>query len=189
MTFHALLGVISAVILGLAVVKLLQGILWMIHGRGQIKVYWVHLFWVMSAISGAFTHFWFIVRQRNVIGDVNFYGIADILWLPVLYYLLAGLLFPPSGKSDSADDRPVALRDFYYKNHAWIFGTLLAITLTNAGMLRNIITLNFPVDHFPGLYLLIWAFLLIALAVTPNKWVHMAVPILSLLGGFAMLLT
>ena len=96
MTFHALLGVLSAVIIGLAIVKLLKGILWMIHDRGQIKEYWVHQMWVIIALSGMFVHFWNIVRQRNVIGDVNFYWIADFLWLPVLYYLLAGLLFPPS---------------------------------------------------------------------------------------------
>jgi hypothetical protein len=185
MTFHALMGVLSAVIIGLAVVKLLQGILWMIHGRGQIKVYWVHLVWVAIIIYGANLHFWMIVRQRNVIGEVDFYGIADILWIPVLYYLLAGLLFPPPGERFSTDDHPVDLRDFYYKNHAWIFWTMLVSALTNAGMLRSIITLNFD-DRF---LTLVWAFMLIPLAVTRNKWIHMAVPIVSLLGMFAMLLT
>ncbi len=66
MTFHALLGVLSAVIIGLAVVKLLQGILWMIHGRGQIKVYWVHLVWIVFAINGAFVHFWFRAIRRRL---------------------------------------------------------------------------------------------------------------------------
>ncbi len=185
MTFHALLGVMSAVILGLAVVKLLKGILWMIHGRGQIKVYWVHLVYVVMVIFGANLHFWNIVRQRNVIGDVNFYGIADMLWLPILFYLLAGLLFPKSAEDHSADDRPFNLQDFYYKNHAWIFGTMLVISLTNAGMLRSIITLNLA-DRF---LTLVWAFTLIPLAVTRNKWIHMAVPIVSLLGMFVMFLT
>ncbi len=186
MTFHALLGVVSAVIIGLTVVKLLQGILWMIHGRGQIKVYWVHLVYVAGILAGANVHFWSIVQQRNVIGDVNFYGVADMLWIPILIYLFAGLLFPPSGKSDSADDRPVDLRDFYYKNHAWIFGIMMVVYLTGAGMLRDIITLNFDSGSLSKLVL---ALLLGALAVTRNKWVHMAMPILMLLAGFAMLLT
>ena len=51
MTFHALLGVMSAVIIGLAVVKVLEGILKIIHGHGQTKVYWVHLLWVVIAIK------------------------------------------------------------------------------------------------------------------------------------------
>ncbi len=178
------MGVLAAVIIGLAVVKLLKGILWMIHGRGQIKVYWVHLVWVAIIIYGANLHFWMIVRQRDVIGELNFYGIADILWIPILYYLIAGLLFPPS-ENHSVDDSPVDLQDFYYKNHAWIFGTMLVSSLTNAGMLRSIITLNFG-DHFP---ILVWALLLVALAVTRNKWIHMAAPILALLGMFTMLLT
>lgn len=43
MNFNAHLSVLSAIIIGLAIVKLLQGIVWMIHGRQRIKVYWVHL--------------------------------------------------------------------------------------------------------------------------------------------------
>jgi hypothetical protein len=176
MTFHAFLGILSAVITGLAIVKVLQGILWMIHGRSQIKVYWVHLVWVAVTIWGANLHFWMIVRQRNVIGDVNFYGIADILWIPIVHYILAGLLFPASGESHSGDDRPVDLQDFYYKNNAWFFGTMLVATLTNAGMLRNIITLNFVSEFFT---FLVGALLLVALAVTRNKWYHTAMAIIA----------
>jgi hypothetical protein len=185
MTFHAFLGVLSAVITGLTIVKLLQGILWMIHARGQIKVYWVHLVWVAGTIIGANVHFWAIVEQRNVIGDVNFYGVADILWVPILFYLLAGLLFPPSAEDHSGEYRPVDLQDFYYKNHAWIFGTLLVITLTGAGMLRDIITLNFESDT---LYKLVGALVFGALAVCRNQRFHMAVAILMLLAGFLMIL-
>ncbi len=166
MTFHAFLGVLSAVITGLAVVKVLQGILWMIHGRGQIKVYWVHLVYVALAIWGPNLHFWSIVQQRDVIGDVNFYGAADMLWIPIVHYILAGLLFPPSAGDHSGENRPVDLQEFYYKNHAWIFGTLAVAMLTNAGMLRDIITLNFDSDT---LRLFVWALLVGALAVTPNK--------------------
>ncbi len=187
MTAHAFFGILSAVITGLTIVKLLQGILWMIHGRGgQIKVYWVHLVWVAFAIWGNNLHFWMIVRQRDVIGDVNFYGAADILWMPIVHYILAGLLFPPSAEDHSSDDRPVDLQEFYYKNHAWIFGTLLVITLTGAGMLRDIITLNFESDT---LYKLVGALVFGALAVIRNQRFHMAVAILMLLAGFAVVLT
>ncbi len=170
MTFHAFLGVLSAVITGLTVVKLLQGILWMINGRGQIKVYWVHLVWIGFTIFGAFLHFWNIVKQRDIIGDVNLYGVADMLWLPMFSYILAGLLFPKSAEDHSGEDRPVDLRDFYYENHAWIFGTLLVVPLTGGGMLRDIITLNFDSQT---LIMLVWALIFGALAVTRNKWYHM----------------
>ncbi len=185
MTAHAFFGILSAVIIGLAIVKLLQGILWMIHGRGQIKVYWVHLVWVAFAIWGANLHFWFVVAQRNVIGDVNVYGMADMVWLPIVHYILAGLLFPPSTASHSTDDRPVDLQDFYYKNHAWIFGTILVASLTNAGMLRDIITLNFDSDT-P--IFLVGALLVGALAVSGNKRFHVAIAALLPLAGFLMIL-
>ena len=185
MTFHALLGVLSAVIAGLAIVKVLKGILLMIHGRGgQIKVYWVHLVWVVGSIIGANVHFWSIVQQRNVIGDVNFYGVADILWMPIVHYILAGLLFPSSAGDHSDENRPVDLQDFYYKNHAWIFGTMVVSSLTNAGMLRSIITLNFD-DRLP---VIVWALMLVTLAVTRNKRFHMAIAALVPLGSFLMIL-
>ncbi len=186
MTFHAFLGILSAVIEGLAIVKVLQGILWMIHGRGQIKVYWVLLVWVVVSIIGANAHFWFVVEQRNVVGDVNVYGMADMVWLPIVHYVLAGLLFPPSAASHSTENRPVDLQDFYYKNHAWIFGTILVASLTNAGMLRDIITLNFDSET---LIFSVVALLFVALAVTRNKRFHMAVPVIMLLGVFPMILT
>ncbi len=185
MTFHAFLGVLSAVITGLAVVKVLQGILWMIHGRGQIKVYWVHLVVVVGTIIGANVHFWNVVAQRNVIGDVNFYGMADMLWIPIVHYIIAGLLFPPSAASHSTDDRPVDLQDHYYENHHWIFGAMVVSTLTNAGMLRDIITLDFDSNT---LSFLVMALVVGALAVTPNKRVHMAIVALMPVVGFLMIL-
>ncbi len=170
MTFHALLGVMSAVILGLAVVKVLQGILWMIHDRGQIKVYWVHLVWVAVLIFGPFLHFWNIVKQRNITGDVNIYGIADMLWLPMLFYILAGLLFPPSAEDHSGDDRPVDLRDFYYENRAWIFGAFAIVIVTNAGFLGSIVNQPFEARMILS-YVLVLMFG--ALAVIRNEGYHM----------------
>jgi glucose/arabinose dehydrogenase len=179
MTFHAFLGILSAVITGLTIVKVLQGILRMIHDRGQIKVYWVHLFWVGFAIFITNLHFWNIVKQRNVAGDVNIYGVADILWLPMLMYLLAGLLFPKFAGDHSGENRPFDLQDHYYKNHAWFFGIMMVVYLTNAGMLRDIITLNFDSNT---LFMLVMALLYGTLAVTRNKWIHMAVPMAMAFG-------
>jgi hypothetical protein len=185
MTFHALLGVMSAVILGLAVVKVLQGILWMIHGRGQIKVYWVHLVWVPAPIFGSFLHFWNIVKQRNITGDVNIYGIADMLWLPILFYLLAGLLFPKSAEDHSADDRPFDLRDFYYKNHAWFFGIFMANWLTNAGNLHRFFEHTLELDT---LLVLPGAIIYGALAVTRNERFHMAIAVIIPVSFFLLLI-
>ncbi len=171
MTFYAFLGVLSAVITGLAVVKLLQGILWMINGRGQIKVYWVHLVWIGVTIYGAFVHYWNIGNLRNNIHGESFYGVADMLLVPIFVYLLAGLLFPPS-----REDRPVDLRDFYYKNHAWIFGTLVVWLLTTAGFLGRFVNHTFELDTILSEYVRLLMFG--ALAVTPNKWYHMAIAII-----------
>ncbi len=184
MTFHAFLGILSAVIEGLAIVKVLQGILWMIHGRGQIKVYWVHLVWVAVAIWGTNLHFWMIVRQRDVIGDVNFYGAADMLWMPIVHYILAGLLFPPSAGDHSGENRPVDLQEFYYKNHAWIFGTYVVLVLTNAGNLGRIVTQPLELDTLLSVLPSVLAFG--ALAITRKEWVHMGIaaimPIMLFLG-------
>ncbi len=173
MTFYAHLSVLSAVIIGLAVVKLLQGFLWMIHGRPRIKVYWVHLVWVAATIFWLFVHYWNIGNWRSST-NVSFYGLADVLWLPIIFYLVAGLLFPPSG-----EDRPVNLRDFYYENHAWIFGTYVVIALTSAGSLTAIVEQPLALDTLLTFYLAV--LVLGALAVTRNKWFLMAMAIFVLL--------
>ena len=170
MTFYAFLGVLSAVITGLAVVKVLKGILWMIHGRGQIKVYWVHLVWVAFTIFGAFLHYWNIGNLRNNMSGESFYGVADMLWVPMFSYLLAGLLFPQSGK-----DRPVDLRDFYYENRAWIFGTYAIVIVTNAGFLGSIVNQPFEWRMILS-YVLVLMFG--ALAVIRNEGYHMGVAII-----------
>ncbi len=178
MTFTAHLSVLSAIIIGLAIVKLLQGILWMIHGRQRIKVYWVHLAWVVMTIIAGITHYW---RIGLMPGDVRvaeglgFVGHTDILLAPLFMYLLAGLLFPRSG-----EDGPVDLKDFYYEKRAWFFRTWVVAMLPATAW--EVIRL-----HFTPLYLgpLVFG----ALAVSRNQRFHMAMAILMLLAAFAIPLT
>ncbi len=176
MTFYAHLNLLSAVIMGLAVVKLLQGIVWMIHGRPRIKVYWVHLAWIVSAILLQFVHYWHLGNLRNNMYGESWRGFADMLLTPIFAYLVASLLFPPSG-----EDRPVDLRDFYYENHAWIFGAWAGVALVNAGFLGDIVNQPLALETILGRYLAVLLFG--ALAVSRNKWFHMVTAILVLLGS------
>lgn len=176
MTFYAHLNLLSAVIMGLAVVKLLQGIGWMIHGRPRIKVYWVHLVWIVSAILMQFIHYWHLGNLRNNMYGESWRGFADMLATPIFAYLVAGFLFPPSG-----EDRPVDLRDFYYENRAWIFGAWAGVGLVNAGFLGDIVNQPLALETILGRYLPVLLFG--ALAVSRNKWFHMVTAILVLLGA------
>ncbi len=179
MNFNAHLSVLSAIIIGLAIVKLLQGILWMIHGRQRIKVYWVHLVWVVGMIIGGITHYWRIGLMPDVRVAEGFVVHTDILLGPLFFYLLAGLLFPRSG-----EDGPVDLKDFYYENRAWFFGTLVVSILPATAW--ELIRLHFGLEALP-LYLLPLVFG--ALAVSRNQRFHMAMAILMLLAAFAIPLT
>ncbi len=175
MTFYAHLNVLCAIILGLAAVKLLQGIVWMIHGRQRIKVYWVHVVWIVNAILGVFLHYWHMGYLRSNTGGESWRGFADMLLTPIFIYLVAGLFIP----ARSGEDRPVDLRDFYYENHAWIFGGWAIVAVVNAGFLGAIVTQPLALDNLPR-YLL--ALGLGALAVIRNKWFHMVMAIVMLLG-------
>lgn len=159
--------------MGLAVVKLLQGLVWTIHGRQRIKVYWVHLVWIVNVILLQFEHYWHLGAASN--GE-SFYGFANALLTPMFAYLVAGLLVPPSG-----EDRPVDLRDFYYENHVWIFGTFAMVATVNAGFLSAIV--NQPLELATLSERYVNVLMLGALAATRNKWVHMAIAILLLLGS------
>ncbi len=178
MNFNAHLSVLSAIIIGLAIVKLLQGIVWMIQGRQRIKIYWVHLVWVVITILAGTNLYWRIGLMPDVQVAEGFVVLTDILVAPLLIYLFAGLLFPRSG-----EDGPVDLKDFYYKNRAWIFGTWMVILLIPTA--QDVIRFQFRWELL-GLYL---AVLFVgALAVTRNQWYHMAMAIVVLLSMFAMIL-
>jgi len=139
MNFNAHLSVLSAIIIGLAIVKLLQGILWMIQGRQRIKVYWVHLAWVVIIIFVGIFHFWRIGLMPDV-RVAEYVVLTDILLVPLGLYFIAGLLFPRSG-----EDGPVDLMDFYYKNRAWIFGTYMVMLLPATAW--EVIRLHFHWDR------------------------------------------
>ena len=100
----------------------------MIHGRQQIKVYWVHLAWVVLTIIAGINHYWRIglipVDVPVAEGSTRH---TDILLAPLFVYFLAGLLFPRSG-----DDGPVDLKDFYYEKRYWFFGTWVVVLLLAA---------------------------------------------------------
>ncbi len=83
---------------------------------------------------------------------------------------------PPSG-----EDRPVDLRDFYYENHAWIFGAWAGVAMVNAGFLFAIVNQPLELDTLLSRYVPV--LLLGALAVTRNKWFHMAMAIIVLLAA------
>ncbi len=174
MTFYAHLNLLSAIIMGLAVVKLLKGLVWMVQGRQQIKVYWVHVAWIVIVIFGQFVHYWHIGNLRNLTGGESYYGFADMLLTPIFAYLVAALLIPPSGKDSS-----VNLQDFYYENRAWIFGVFAMSSVTNAGLYGYIV--NRPIEWEPVISSAIMFMVFVALAVTRNKWFHMAVAIIALL--------
>jgi hypothetical protein len=180
MTFNGHLSVLSAIIIGLAIVKLLQGIVWMIHGRQRIKMYWVHLAWIVFAIIAGTWHYWVI---GLIPGDVRvadgFYGISQMLLTPLIIYLFAGLLFPQSG-----EDGPVDLKEFYYENRTWIFGTWVVVPLIPT--VQDIFLSNIRWE----LFMIYFGVLMFgALAITRNQWYHMVVVILALLGMSAMIIT
>lgn len=175
MTFNAHLSVWSAIIIGLAIVKLIQGILWMIHGRKRIKIYWVHLAWVVFTIIVGTVHYWRIGLMPDVRVTDNFVVLTDILLAPLLLYLIAGLLFPRS-----SEDGPVDLKDYYYENRAWIFGTWVVTLLP---------VIVQEVIHFHLAWVYVSVPVLGTLMVTRNQWYHMAMVIVVVLSSLAIILT
>ena len=67
------------------------------------------------------------------------------------------------------------------KSRSIVGAVALVAALTNAGMLRRIITLHFD---SATLGILVWALLCGTLAATDNKRIHMAIPFIMLLSGF-----
>ncbi len=174
MTFYAHLSILSAIIAGLAIVKLLNGLVWMARGRQRIKVYWVHLLWVVTAIFIQFNHYWVIGNLRNNVEGESWRGYADMLWAPIFAYLFAALLIPKDDKDGQVD-----LQEFYYANRTWIFGAAAGMAMLNAGFIGEFINHPFALVTVFERYVPVLA--IVALAATGNKWLHMAMPIIVLL--------
>lgn len=130
---------LAAVVIGLALTHLMQGVGKIVENPRATKVWWVHLLWVVH--TGLLSVFWwwfeFGLRTTSV---WTFQLYSFVLGYAFLIYLICTILFP----SDLGEHRD--FREYFLSRRRWFFGLLIALLIVDV-----IDTLLKGMAHFASL--------------------------------------
>jgi hypothetical protein len=117
--FEFIVG-LYAIIAGLGISLLVQSVGQLIEARERVRRYWVHTVWIalvfVAHVSSWFA-FWHFAGERSWTARETIL----VLMTPILLYLVSHLAVP-----DLQDDRSHDLRAYYYQQHRWVQGLLIA---------------------------------------------------------------
>ncbi|QNI31366.1 hypothetical protein H7849_20135 [Alloacidobacterium dinghuense] len=122
--------VLLSMILGLGVGHLLRGVSRIVQHPTKIRVYWVHLVWVLFVFL-YLIHFWWWEFYLQKIPQWTFPLYFFLALYATLLFLLCSLFFPDEMSEYDG------YRDYYYSRKRWIFS--LMIILFAADTLDNFI--------------------------------------------------
>lgn len=106
-----------AVVIGLALTHLMQGVGRILENPRKAKIWWVHLLWVaqMSLIT---VFWWWFQFQLRLTPEWTFQLYAFVLGYAFLIYLICTLLFP-ADLGDHPD-----FKHYFLSRRRWFFGML-----------------------------------------------------------------
>lgn len=127
---------LAAVVIGLALTQLMQGVGEIVESPRGVKIWWVHLVWVAHTAVLCVFWWWFEFElHRTRVWTFQLY--AFVLGYAFLIYLISTILFPRNlGK----------MRDFkayFLSRRRWFFGLLIALLIVDV-----IDTLSKGMAHF-----------------------------------------
>jgi len=125
------LSVLIAVILGLAITQVLQGLRGLAHSREHVAIYWPTLVWAGIILLIAVQSWWASFGMRHLTGW-NFLGFSVVLLENACIYMVAALVLP-----DFAEERHVDLRQSYFKQVPWFYGMFMAALVFS--MLKDVV--------------------------------------------------
>jgi hypothetical protein len=125
------LSVLLAVILGLAITQILQGLRGLLHARGTTTLYWPSLVWAGLVFLIAVQSWWAMFGLRQVTGW-SFLAFAVVLLENTCIYMVAALVLP-----DFAEERRVDLRHAYFKQAPWFYSIFVAALVFS--MLKDVV--------------------------------------------------
>jgi len=124
LTHFEYVTVFLSIVMALAVAELLAGLGRLIRERQRVRVYWVHVAWMIMAIM-AVTQSWWVVWASRTHDFSNFLEYFSLILPRFLFVLCAFLLSPPIAPGESLD-----LREYYFRHFRWVaflFATSLSV--------------------------------------------------------------
>jgi cell division protein FtsW (lipid II flippase) len=162
------LVVLTSIVLGLGVTRLVAGFGNLMQTRRRKRTYWVHTLWMMNLLLTMAIVWWVAYRWREQ-QHWNFFLFLWLLLSPTVLYLISALMYPDSDEAQTVAD----WQKYYFENHRDIFLLYAAVFPIDL-----VDTLLKGVGHFREqgpLYLVtmvMWFVLLLVAAFTERKRYH-----------------
>jgi hypothetical protein len=112
--------VVLAIVLGLAITKLLNGIALLIERRNRWSL--IHVSWVLWALVSVVTFWWWEFRL-SALPAWTFSSYIFVISYCSLYFVLSALIFPEDASMNGGYD------DYLIERRYWFFGLIAVITL------------------------------------------------------------
>lgn len=113
--------VVLAIVLGLAITKLLNGIALLIERRNRWSM--IHVCWVLWALVSVVTFWWWEFRL-SALPSWSFSSYIFVISYCSLYFVLSALIFP-----DDTSLNGGGYDDYLIERRFWFFGLIAVITL------------------------------------------------------------
>ena len=108
--------VLTSIVAGLALTRLIGGLGQLLQTRKRTPTYWVHTLWMFNTLLGVLIVWWVQYRWRHI----EHWTLFLVLWLlvaPIVLYLGTALLFPNEQEGEPIVD----WRTHYYASHRQFF--------------------------------------------------------------------
>jgi hypothetical protein len=124
MTIFSHIKVVMGILIGLSITQLLSAVARLVQHPGRVRIYWVHLVWVLFMFL-FLLHFWWWEYRLDKIDSWTFPLYLFIILYGVLLYLTCALLVPAN-----LDDYD-GYKSYFYSRHVWLFAFFIAIFVTD----------------------------------------------------------
>lgn len=110
------LVVLTSIVLGLAVTRVIGGVGNIIQTRRKKRTYWVHVVWMVNLLL-TITIVWWVAYRWRMQERWTFFLFLWLLLTPILLYLVSALVFPDTDEAQLVTD----WKAYYYEHHRDIF--------------------------------------------------------------------
>jgi hypothetical protein len=166
---------LTSIVIALGITRLFTGLGQVLQLRGTIRLYWVHLLWIVNVFLWLLLNWWILYRWRTF-EEWTFFLFLFVLVSPIVAFLMSVLLIPQPLES-GAD-----LKGHFYSNHRRFFSLAACLPPIDA-----VDTLLKGVAHFQAqgpIYVVTLSLLFIlcvAAAITRNQRFHAAFSVFFLI--------
>src|SRR5205085_11635916 len=110
------LVVLTSIVLGLAVTRVIGGFGNVIQARRHRRPYWVHSLWMVNLLL-TITIVWWVAYRWRTQERWTFFLFLWLLLTPTLLYLISALIFPDNEETQMVS----SWQKYYYGSHRDIF--------------------------------------------------------------------